>query len=109
MQIRHSLFLLLIVAGAASAQSPLAPETPPGQAGPVPSSDCAAAPRDSVMPKGSTTGQSTAPLGDKLAKSNGVLCPPSDVDPEMRAPTPKTGNTTPVIPPPGGNPNLQPK
>ena len=51
------------------------------------------------------------PLGDKLAKSDGVLCPPSGVDPEMRAPTPDTGNT-PVIPPPGspgGDPTVRPK
>ena len=47
----------------------------------------------------------------ELAKSNGVLCPPSGVDPEIHAPTPDAGNT-PVIPPPGspgGNQNLQPK
>jgi hypothetical protein len=40
-----------------------------------------------------------------------VLCPPSGVDPEMRAPTPDTGKT-PVIPPPGspgGDPNVRPK
>ena len=39
-----------------------------------------------------------------------VVCPP-DVDPAMKAPTPKAGNT-PVIPPPGspgGNPSIQPK
>ena len=58
-----------------------------------------------------TAGEQNEALGDKLAKSNGVLCPPADIDPEMRAPTSDTGNT-PVIPPPGspgGNPNVQPK
>jgi hypothetical protein len=54
-----------------------------------------------AWPEGTTTGQSSEPLGDKLARSDGVLCPPSGVDPEIRAPTPDTGNT-PVIPPPGG-------
>ena len=57
-----------------------------------------------------TTGQAE-PLGDKLARSDGVLCPPSGVDPEIRAPTPDAGNT-PVIPPPGspgGNPTIRPK
>jgi hypothetical protein len=47
-----------------------------------------------------------------LAKSNGVLCPPSGVDPAMRAPAPDAGGNMPVIPPPGspgGNPNVQPK
>jgi hypothetical protein len=40
-----------------------------------------------------------------------MLCPLAGVDPEIRAPTPETGNT-PVIPPPGGpgdNPRLRPK
>jgi hypothetical protein len=40
----------------------------------------------------------------------GVICPP-EVDPAMKAPTPKTGDTS-VIPPPGtpgGDPNVQPK
>ena len=57
-------------------------------------------------------GQSGEALGDKLAKSNGVLCPPSGVDPHMRAPTPENAGKMPVIPPPGspgGNPNVQPK
>ena len=64
-----------------------------------------------VPPDGTTTGQASEPLADKLAKSNGVLCPPPGVDPEIRAPRPDAGNT-PVIPPPGspgGNPNVQPK
>lgn len=49
-------------------------------------------------------------LSDKLAQSNGVICPPN-VDPGMKAPTPNAGKM-PVIPPPGGpggNPNVQPK
>ncbi len=51
------------------------------------------------------------PLGDKLARSDGVLCPPSNVDPAMRAPAPETGKM-PVIPPPGspgGDPSVRPK
>ncbi|HTZ00856.1 MAG TPA: hypothetical protein VMC05_00880 [Xanthobacteraceae bacterium] len=50
-------------------------------------------------------------LSDKLAQSGGVICPPQNVDPAMKAPTPQSG-TMPVIPPPGspgGNPNVQPK
>ena len=61
--------------------------------------------------EGQTTGQSREPLGDKLARSEGVLCPPAGVDPEMRAPTPDAGKT-PVIPPPGspgGDPSVRPK
>jgi hypothetical protein len=67
-----------------------------------------------MTPKGSdaTVGQSRETLGDRLAKSDGVLCPPSGVDPEIRAPTPDNSGKMPVIPPPGspgGNPNLRPK
>jgi hypothetical protein len=54
-------------------------------------------------------GQANEVLGDKLARSNGVLCPPTGVDPEMRAPAPETGDK-PVIRPPGsGNPSAGPK
>jgi hypothetical protein len=50
-------------------------------------------------------------LSDQLARSNGVICPPQDVDPDMKAPTPQ-GGPMPVIPPPGspgGNSQAQPK
>ena len=59
----------------------------------------------------STTGSAqNENLSDKLARSDGVLCPPR-VDPEMTAPPPG-GGKTPIIPPPGspgGDPNVQPK
>jgi len=51
-------------------------------------------------------------LSDKLARSNGVICPPSQVDPDIRKPAPESGGAMPVIPPPGspgGNPSVQPK
>jgi hypothetical protein len=50
-------------------------------------------------------------LSDKLAASNGVICPPPHVDPAMKQPAPP-GGPMPVIPPPGtpgGDPNVQPK
>ena len=50
-------------------------------------------------------------LSDKLAQTGGVICPPSQVDPAIKAPTPP-GGPMPVIPPPGspgGHPNIQPK
>ena len=50
-------------------------------------------------------------LSEHLARSGGVICPPSGVDPDIKAPTPE-GGVTPVIPPPGtpgGNPSVQPK
>jgi hypothetical protein len=64
-----------------------------------------------VPPEGTTTGQASEPLSDRLTKSDGVLCPPAGVDPQIHAPTPDVGNT-PVIPPPGspgGNPDIRPK
>ena len=51
------------------------------------------------------------PLSDKLARTDGVICPPN-VDQEMRAPTPPSSNKMPVIPPPGspgGDQSKQPK
>jgi hypothetical protein len=121
MRMRNSLILScfwISACGAAAAQAPPAakpqteivpPATAAGSSGcaqtqPVPS-------QGTIAPDGGTTGQSREPLGDKLAKSDGVLCPPTGVDPEIRAPTPDTGNT-PVIPPPGspgGDPSVRPK
>jgi hypothetical protein len=105
------LFMLLAASGVAIAQAPLTPATPPQQTAPPAAQDCTAAARgypDKASPDASTVGDA---LGDKLARSNGVLCPPSGIDPEIRAPTPETGDK-PAIPPPGspgGNPNVRPK
>jgi len=63
----------------------------------------------SPQPPNATTGSGTN-LSDKLAQSDGVLCPPN-VDPGIKAPTPEVGNM-PVIPPPGsrgGDPSVRPK
>jgi hypothetical protein len=108
----------LLACGAASAQAPPTPATPPAQtAPPAPARANNCSPtlsvpqQGTIAPEGTTTGQRSEPLGDKLAKSDGVLCPPSGVDPEIHAPTPDTGNT-PVIPPPGspgGDPRVRPK
>jgi hypothetical protein len=121
MRINQSLLfscVLMAVSGAAIAQAPPAPTTPPAQtAPPAPPRSANCAPMQqpahpgTAAPEGTTTGQRTEPLGDKLAKSDGVLCPPAGVDPEIRAPTPDGGNT-PVIPPPGspgGDPSVRPK
>jgi hypothetical protein len=121
MQTKLTLFLSCVVmaaSGVAGAQAPPAPATPPAQTAPPPPArptNCApmqSAPHQgTAVPEGTTTGQRGEPLGDKLARSDGVLCPPAGVDPEIRAPTPDVGNT-PVIPPPGspgGDPTLRPK
>jgi hypothetical protein len=122
MQIKPTFALacvLVAVSGAAAAQAPPAPATPPAQTAP-PAPDRAAGcaptqttPQGNIVPKGTTTGQAQAPLGDRLAQSDGVLCPPAGVDPQMRAPAPSTGTSSmPVIPPPGspgGDPTVRPK
>ena len=120
MSIKHTLLLsgMIAVSSAAGAQAPPSPATPPAQTAPPASqraTNCApmqSAPQQgTAAPEGTTTGQRAEPLGDKLARSDGVLCPPAGVDPEIRAPTPDTGNT-PVIPPPGssgGDPTIRPK
>lgn len=111
-------YALMAASGSAAAQAPPAPATPPAQTAP-PAADRTAnctpmqpvAPRGTIAPEGSTTGRPAEPLGDKLARSDGVLCPPAGVDPEIRAPTPDGGNM-PVIPPPGspgGDPSVRPK
>lgn len=120
MRIKYTLLLsaaLTAAAGAASAQAPPAPATPPAQTAPpqaARAANCAPmqqpAHPGAAVPDG-TTGQRSEPLTDKLARSDGVLCPPAGIDPEIRAPTPQTGNT-PVIPPPGspgGDPTVRPK
>jgi hypothetical protein len=61
-------------------------------------------------PKGCTPQEKSNQTLQKSGQTAGVMCPP-DVDPAMKAPTPKTGDTS-VIPPPGtpgGDPNVQPK
>ena len=107
----------LMLASAAHAQAPASPATPPAQTAPPAASqptNCAP-----MSPNGTgtnskndaTVGQSNEALGDKLARSDGTLCPPSNIDPEIRAPTPEAGKM-PVIPPPGspgGDPSVRPK
>jgi hypothetical protein len=73
----------------------------------------ACAPGERLPPprEGSATTTGTGEnLSDKLARTDGVICPPN-VDPEIKLPTPDAGRT-PVIPPPGspgGDPTVQPK
>lgn len=110
--------VLALSPAATFAQAPPAPATPPAETAPanLARTNCApteAVPQEgTVAPRdGSTTGRSSGALGDRLAGSDGVLCPPPGVDPQMRAPTPEGGNT-PVIPPPGspgGDPSVRPK
>jgi hypothetical protein len=123
MNIRLSIPAIVILAAipaVAFAQAPPMPSTSPAETAPTNagrgSQNCAptrAVPQDgTIAPRGNaTTGQASEPLGDRLAKSDGVLCPPSGVDPQMHAPTPNGGSIQ-VIPPPGspgGDPMVRPK
>jgi hypothetical protein len=63
--------------------------------------------------QGEPQGRTTPPdnLSNRLALSDGVICPPPSVDPDIKLPTPQ-GGRTPVIPPPGspgGDPTIRPK
>jgi len=120
MQIKRSILascVLVALSGVTYAQVPTNPpahdaaqSTPENRRGCAPTQTT---PQGNIAPEGTTTGQSAAPLGDRLAKSDGVLCPPSNVDPQMHAPAPNAGaGSMPVIPPPGspgGDPNVRPK
>ena len=109
---KHVLLLafgLMVWVEGAAAQAPPSATTPSQPIASAPPTELAAncAPTAAapsrgtvtVPPDGTTTGQANEPLADRLAKSDGVLCPPAGVDPEIRAPTPDAGNT-PVIPRP---------
>ena len=48
----------------------------------------------------------------ELSRSGGVITPPIGVDPQMKQTLPPSGDSMPVVPPPGtpgGNPAIKPK
>ena len=79
---------------------------------------CSPEERQKAVPNPPPSGQSAAPatepredLSNKLARTDGVICPPPGVDPDIHEPAPG-GGRTPVIPPPGspgGDPSTRPK
>jgi hypothetical protein len=107
MKRRTAIALAFVISAVGAATAAPEPERPPAAADPK-----ACAPGEVSPPRDGreeTTGAGNN-LSDKLARTDGVICPPN-VDPEIRAPTPETGRT-PVIPPPGspgGDPNIRPK
>jgi hypothetical protein len=110
--------VLALSPAAVFAQAPPAPATPPAQTAPPNPARTNCAPTEAVPQEGTlaprdgtTTGRGSGALGDRLARSDGVLCPPPGVDPQMHAPTPE-GGKTPVIPPPASpssDPSVRPK
>jgi hypothetical protein len=105
---------LLLAASAVYAQAP--PQPPLAQPGSQPTVRCAPVqPPQQGQGKDDTsqqtTGQSREPLSDRLAQADGIMCPPSNVDPQMNKGAPEVGKT-PVLPPPGspgGDPTVRPK
>jgi hypothetical protein len=103
--------MAIICAGGAAWAQDRATPAPPSQVDPK---GCAPGERltQGELKSGDKTPQSTTGenLSDKLARTDGVLCPPN-VDPDIRQPAPG-GGKTPVIPPPGspgGDQSVQPK
>jgi hypothetical protein len=93
MRIKRSLLLFSLLTAASGVAAAQAPPAPAQTAPPAGAGNCApmqSTPQGNIAPQGTTTGQSSEALGDKLAKSDGVLCPPAGIDPQMRAPTPDT-------------------
>jgi hypothetical protein len=107
---------IALLSTAALAQSPPAtPQPTAPKADRAQSAACARADTQATVGQGGDVKVPTPegkPLGDKLAQSNGVICPPDAVDNGIHAPTPQTGKM-PVIPPPGtpgsSDQSVQPK
>jgi hypothetical protein len=101
------LWLTTLAAAPAGAQ-PAAPSTSPASPG------CAGTQlqqRETPSPTPQLRDNAGGNLSDKLAQSDGVICPPQAVDPAIKAPTPSTGDSSVVAPPggPGGDPTVRPK
>jgi hypothetical protein len=95
-----------LMLGVALAQSPIQPRDPnmPDPKTTIP---------EKIRPEEPDTTGSTGNLSDKLSRSEGVIKPRADVDPEIEVPAPVPNpGTTPVIPPPdspGGDERIRPK
>lgn len=100
--------LVMLIGGIGTAQTPSTPPaSPPAQAAPSGPPACSPDARSSTDGRG----QSNSNPSERLANHNGVICPPADVDPQMRVPPPGGGRMLVVPPPggPGGDPNTVPK
>jgi hypothetical protein len=99
---------LMLATAPAAAQAPPPPTSPP-QAGGTASPNCPQTQASDDVTRGAPGTE--RPLSERLAQSNGVICPPPNVDPDIHQPAPDVGSM-PVIPPPGspgGNPSVEPK
>lgn len=95
----------VLLAGAAVGQTAESPREPP-------SSPPRSPPTSLPLPPDQGEGSGSS-LSERLSKSQGVIRPPQDVDPAMKADPPPTGpNSMPVVPPPGapgGDPKVEPR
>jgi hypothetical protein len=105
--------LLPALAAAQTAPKPSTPIAPKTEQ--LDSKACAGSDTHATVGQGDTGGdmqmEKNGNLSEKLARSDGVICPPAHVDSEIRAPTPP-GGAMPVIPPPGspgGDQSIKPK
>jgi hypothetical protein len=106
---------LLVLPAISKAQAPPKPQEPVApKADQVDPNACAQPDTRTTVGKGgdAEVERGDSNLSDKLARSGGVICPPQQVDPDIKAPTPRSGGAMPVIPPPGspgGDQSIQPK
>ena len=88
-------------------QAPVAPKVEQ-----LDSKACAPSGTQSTIGKGGDI-EVTKPAGrtmsDQLARSDGVICPPGQVDPEIQQTPPPVGSGMPVIRPPVGDGSVTPK
>jgi hypothetical protein len=95
----------------ASAQAPPTPKAPVAPKSEQLDPKACADQTDTVGQGGDVHRSDGKSLSDRLARSDGVICPPSHIDPEITQPAPE-GGRMPVIPPPGspgGDPTVRPK
>lgn len=102
--------LAVMLAGPAFAQAPPETKSPPQKQ--VHDPDACSDTRSTVGKGGDVRSEhDLKPLSDRLARSNGVICPPEEVDLDIDRPAPGGGRMQ-VIPPPGtpgGDPDARPK
>ena len=96
----HCLALVLALLAPGLAATHAQTTTPPQAATPDNPRQGACPPEAGANAPTVGSGQSGPNLSDKLAQSNGIICPPAGVDSEMQVPAPNTGRM-PVVPPPG--------
>jgi len=103
-------FAAFVFGAPALAQQPKEPAVP-AEPAPPKLDQKACADRDQMTTGGDIKDGDKEHLSDKLARTDGVICPPAHMDPDIRAPAPN-GSNMPVIPPPGGpggDPTVRPK